>query len=366
MSRDILLDNIHPNRNQPRTQFDRAGLEELARSMGDHGLLSPILVRAQGDAFEIVHGERRTRAARLLGWATIAANVVEMSDEQAQWAALVENVQRDDLSPLEEAAAYRAMIDAGYTQAQISEKISKTQSYVATKLRLLAMPEPLKPWLNSKILAEGHVKQLLRLRKFYQGIGRRQILADHVCRDGIPQALVDLWSGSPAGDDLLRLSLFYNGIRPWDSAAVQILPMTPECAIVALESIDLMLKHETDGAGTVEPWIPPALWFAAFAGHIDLSVTDLNGVITRFMGMMYGHAVYSDRVLAGDKDKREYWGRRSDLRHAGLSGPLPAEFTERATVNVLRNNFVAMPSTMQPWHTGEDWSTSAEREIEAG
>lgn len=163
MSRDILISLIDPDPDQPRKYFDEASLAELAQSIQANGLAVPILLRPNGERFIIVHGERRYRAVRLLGWDRVPAEVRDIDPDGAKWLALVENVQRNDLSPVEEALAYQARLSEGLTQEQLGRRIGKTQSYIATKLRLLKLPQPIQDCLNTRAITEGHAKQLLRL-----------------------------------------------------------------------------------------------------------------------------------------------------------------------------------------------------------
>jgi len=130
--------------------------------MATNGLIIPILVRPEGDRFIIVHGERRYQAALSLVWDAISAEVRDISPEEAQWLALVENVQRNDLSPLEEARAYRERLAGGITQKLLGERIGKSQSYIAQKLRLLKLPSDAQEAIGNGI-TEGHARQLLRL-----------------------------------------------------------------------------------------------------------------------------------------------------------------------------------------------------------
>ena len=164
MSRDIPITLIDRDEAQPRQHFDATALAELAQSIAANGLAVPILLRSQGERYIIVHGERRYRAVCSLGWQTIPADVRDMSEDEAQWLALVENIQRDDLSPIEEARAYRARLDAGMTQEALGQRIGKTQSYIATKLRFLKLPRFSRWALEIGDITEGHAKQLLRIR----------------------------------------------------------------------------------------------------------------------------------------------------------------------------------------------------------
>jgi len=163
MSRDILLTEIDPDPAQPRQHIDPVKLAELAQSIHEKGLIVPLLVRPDGGRFIIVHGERRYKACQSLGLETIRAEVRAVSAEEAHWLALIENIQRDDLSPLEEARAYQQRLEEGITQTDLAQRIGKTQSYIAQKLRLLKLPEGIQRDLSRPGFSEGHARQLLRV-----------------------------------------------------------------------------------------------------------------------------------------------------------------------------------------------------------
>lgn len=163
MSRDIGLALIDPDPDQPRKRFDATEIDGLAESIAATGLAVPIMVRPDHDRFVIVHGERRWRACRQLGWKTIPANVTEIDAKAAWWLALVENIQRADLSPLEEAAAYRRSLATGLSQTDLGRRIGKSQSYIAHKLRLLTLPADVQAAVDDRRLSESHARQLLRL-----------------------------------------------------------------------------------------------------------------------------------------------------------------------------------------------------------
>jgi len=165
MSRDILLNEITPDPDQPRKHFDEASITELAQSIEANGLAVPILLRPNGNGYVIVHGERRYRAVTSLGWETIPAEVRDVSPDEAGWLSLVENVQRNDLSPIEEAQAYKRWLDEDITQAELGRRIGKSQSYIATKLRLLKLQDDVQQALDTGTITEGHAKQLLRLKE---------------------------------------------------------------------------------------------------------------------------------------------------------------------------------------------------------
>lgn len=163
MSQDIFLSLIDPDPEQPRKHFQ--DVDDLAQSIDANGLAVPILVRPMGERFTIVHGERRYRAALSLGWETIRAEVRDISPDEARWLSLVENVQRADLTPIEEARAYQARLASGITQTELGRRIGKSQSYVAQKLRLLKLSADVRDAVHLGNLTEGHARQLLRLKE---------------------------------------------------------------------------------------------------------------------------------------------------------------------------------------------------------
>lgn len=155
---------LTPNRYNPRRQFDEGELEELAQSIRERGVLQPILVRPAGgaDRYEIVAGERRWRAARLAGLHEVPALVRELDDRAALEVAIVENVQRSDLNPLDEAMGYERLIaEFGYSQAELGQVIGKSRSHVANTLRLVKLPEEIKAHVAAGRLSAGHARALL-------------------------------------------------------------------------------------------------------------------------------------------------------------------------------------------------------------
>ena len=163
--RQAAIDRIRPNPRQPRADFDEAALNELAASIRAQGILQPLLVRPDGDGgYELVAGERRLRAARLAGLREVPIVVREVSDRESLELALIENIQRDDLSPLEEAAAYQRLLDDfGHTQEEIAARVGKSRPAIANALRLLRLPEPIKRELARGRLTAGHARVLLSL-----------------------------------------------------------------------------------------------------------------------------------------------------------------------------------------------------------
>ncbi|MDP6705450.1 MAG: ParB/RepB/Spo0J family partition protein [Alphaproteobacteria bacterium] len=162
-TRDVPIENLRANPRQPRRRFDPAELAGLADSIRANGILQPVLARpAGGDSLEIVAGERRWRAAQLAGVHAIPVLVREISDTEAVELALIENIQREDLTPIEEAEAYQQLLDDhGQTQDGIAEMIGKSRSHVANMVRLLGLPGPIRGMLEDGRLTAGHARALI-------------------------------------------------------------------------------------------------------------------------------------------------------------------------------------------------------------
>ncbi len=158
------LDDVLPNRFQPRIRFDEQATLELASSIKEHGIIQPIVVRPVADKYEIIAGERRYKASILAGLKQIPAIVTELNDRDSAEIALIENVQRQELTPIEEAISYRKILDMGYiTQEQLASKIGCTQSTIANKLRLLNLEDEVQEALLDGLISERHARSLLKL-----------------------------------------------------------------------------------------------------------------------------------------------------------------------------------------------------------
>lgn len=164
---DIPLERIVPNRYQPRQAFAPGELAQLAESVKRNGVLQPVLVRRKADGlFELIAGERRYRAAKLAGLKSIPAVVRHSSDEQTMELALIENLQRADLNPMEEARAYQRLVtEFGLTQEVIAQKFGKDRSSIANSLRLINLPNEIKELIESRKLTTGHAKVLLGISR---------------------------------------------------------------------------------------------------------------------------------------------------------------------------------------------------------
>ena len=161
---EIPIERIQPSRYQPRLKFDAQALNELSQSIQENGLIQPITVRAMGDDYEIIAGERRYRACKLAGLKEVPCCILTPTEDQAAQMALVENVQREDLTAVEEAKAYvQIMRQAKLTQQEVAVKVGKSQSSIANKIRLLNLPEEIQKGVLDKKISERHARALLQL-----------------------------------------------------------------------------------------------------------------------------------------------------------------------------------------------------------
>lgn len=162
----IEIDEIAPNESQPRKTFNKEKLEELARSIKTHGVIQPIVVRKQGSHYEVVAGERRWRAARIAGLSEVPCIVRELTDEQNMLVAIIENVQREDLNPIEEARGIRAMIeDYELTQDEVAKAVSKSRPYITNALRMLKLPDAVLDMVLAGKLSAGHARAILSAKE---------------------------------------------------------------------------------------------------------------------------------------------------------------------------------------------------------
>ncbi len=161
---DISINAIKPNPFQPRKDFDEEKIKELALSIKEHGLIQPIVVRTRGDFYELIAGERRWRALQMLGRQTIPAIIKEYSDGQMLEVALIENLQREDLNPIEEASAYKKLMEEfELTQEELSNRIGKSRSVIANSIRLLNLPAEVQGMLEAGSITTGHGRTLVSL-----------------------------------------------------------------------------------------------------------------------------------------------------------------------------------------------------------
>ena len=178
----VAIEDIFPNPNQPRFQFNEAELKELSESIQTHGILQPLLVRKKNKGYEIIAGERRYQASKLAGLEELPVIIKDVDDQEMLAIALIENLQRSDLNPLEEAKGYRQLIDSsGMTQEALSKAVSKSRSAITNSLRLLDLPEQVQDMIFEGKLTAGHARAILAVP--YEDA--RIKLAEKVVKDGL-------------------------------------------------------------------------------------------------------------------------------------------------------------------------------------
>ena len=176
------IESIHPNPNQPRTHFNDAELNELSDSIAEHGVLQPLLVRKDVDGYEIIAGERRYQASKIAGLTEIPVIIKDVDDQKMLEIALIENLQRSDLNPIEEAKGYKQLIkQSGMTQEALSKAVSKSRSAITNSLRLLDLPEAVQQYLFDGRLTAGHARAILAVPYEEQRIK----LAEKVVQEGL-------------------------------------------------------------------------------------------------------------------------------------------------------------------------------------
>ncbi|MCP3738789.1 ParB/RepB/Spo0J family partition protein [Rossellomorea sp. BNER] len=161
MYKTLKIDQVAPNPSQPRKHFNEESLQELAASIKSDGLQEPILVRPVGEKFEIIAGERRYRAHVIAGLKEIKVNIRELNDEDAFHLSVIENIQREQMTHIEEAQAFMKYVEMGYTHEKIAKKVSKSRTYVTSRLRLLKLIPEVQDWIAEGRISDGHAKKIL-------------------------------------------------------------------------------------------------------------------------------------------------------------------------------------------------------------
>ena len=161
---EVSLDDIIPNRFQPRLSFDEDALNELAKSIRQHGIIQPLVLRKVGNKYEIIAGERRYKASFIAGLTKVPAVIIDLNDNESAEVAIVENIQRKNLSPIEEAKSYKKLLDRGYlTQDELATRMGKTQGAISNKLRLLNLSQDVQDALLNNQISESHARSLLKV-----------------------------------------------------------------------------------------------------------------------------------------------------------------------------------------------------------
>jgi ParB family chromosome partitioning protein len=198
---EVDLNSIIPGPMQPRTNFDEAALESLAESIRTHGIVQPLLVRRQGEGFELIAGERRWRAAKIAGLTRVPVFIKDIADQDLLEIALIENIQREDLNPIEEAQAYKRLIEnVGLTQEALATRVGRDRSYITNYLRLLKLPPDLQQLVIEGRLSTGHARTILGLSQ--ADLQRR--LARQVIEDGLSVRATEILVQKAAADKPAR------------------------------------------------------------------------------------------------------------------------------------------------------------------
>ncbi len=295
----IKIDLIDPDPKQPRKNF--TNINELAASIKEKGLLEPITLRPAGERYIIVIGERRFKAAQLAGLTEIEANIKDISEDEAFEIAIIENVQRQDLTAIEEARAFQQLQAQGMTQAAIAQTIGKGQSYIAHKLRLLKLPEFLTYYVDKNLITENHIRQIMKLKDIYPPGLKREMAKG-------------LRPESVKGEE--EASLLLTQLRPEGKV---ILLKAQQAQVEALKLFaDYVLKHNYK----VDQWYVAGLWWASMAAIIPLNVADLTTGIKAWQERYYDainmfHLYYKKLDNIRPEQQQEYWGFWEDLKHSG-------------------------------------------------
>jgi ParB/RepB/Spo0J family partition protein len=311
--REVAVDAIDSAPSQPRRAF--GNLDELAASITDDGLLEPIMVRPIGARYQIVHGERRWRAARLTGLATVPAIVRELDDAAAFRLAVVENVQRDNLTALEEAHAYQRLVADGMTQAQIGRLVGKSQGRIAQILGLLKLPAPLTAAIGLAGIGEAHVRAVVTLRDIYGPELLRQSTQSPESEDE-REAARRLWDYS---DDDVAMWL-WSTARPEEMCAL----ITFSAATRPIASV--LIEYYLSNTALPQWAVAGAYWLALVAG-LDMPVATvalaINNWRERYASALLHHRIHPEPPGGPASAKhRLWWGYYGDLRHSGsLSRP---------------------------------------------
>ncbi|KEQ38940.1 parB-like partition s domain protein [Streptococcus mitis] len=177
----ISITDIQKNPYQPRKEFDREKLDELAQSIKENGVIQPIIVRQSPViGYEILAGERRYRASLLAGLRSIPAVVKQLSDQEMMVQSIIENLQRENLNPIEEARAYESLVEKGFTHAEIADKMGKSRPYISNSIRLLSLPEQILSEVENGKLSQAHARSLVGLNKEQQDYFFQRIMEEDI------------------------------------------------------------------------------------------------------------------------------------------------------------------------------------------
>ena len=238
----IPIEDIIPNRFQPRLTFDDQALQELAASIKEHGIIQPLVLRKLGDKYEIVAGERRYKASQIAGLTTVPAVISNIDDDKSAEVALIENIQRKNLTSIEEARSYKNLLDRGYsTQEQLAEKLGVSQSTIANKLRLLNLADEVQDALLNEKISERHARSLLSIKDNDEQVKwLNKILNERLT---VRQLDVELKKSLNNADDE-------------EDAAIPIVELTPNIDEIKSNALDI---NPTQGLHDIESMLKPSM-----------------------------------------------------------------------------------------------------------
>lgn len=203
---DISLQDIIPNRFQPREMFDDEALQELSQSIKEHGVIQPIIVRKVGDKYEIIAGERRFRASQLAGKETVPALIRDIDDKEAAKIALLENLQRSNLTPIEEAKTYQTILKLdNITQEELAQNLGKSQSTIANKLRLLTLDEEVQTALLNSQISERHARSLIGLDHSRQKELLHKVINEKLTVRQLDEEIISNATGQTLGNNQIQM-----------------------------------------------------------------------------------------------------------------------------------------------------------------
>lgn len=326
--KNIAVSEIVANPEQPRKHF--AGIEELAESIRTEGLLEPVMVRPLEGSYQLIHGERRYRAASMAGLSELPAVVRDVDDASVFRLSLIENVQRSNLTPMEEARSYKKLAETGHTQAEIGHIIGKGQSYVSHKLRLLKAPAPLVYPLEVGKLTENHFRQVMR----FKNIIGPDLPGDHAPKPPKPK------------DDLEAASFF--------------MVMRPCQHVFGVQPCEFLTASVQGWAEYVSKHNPPlwervAWWFGTWVAGLEANVHETASFANWFEDLLLtGVVTYLGDMQLIEMNRWDSWkwSTFADMRHSLLLEPLRDQADTdpvlnlhlRALDKILANNYYAAPS----------------------
>ena len=239
---DLPIDDILPNRYQPRIKFDDDSIYELSESIKNHGVFQPILVRPIGDKYEIIAGERRYKASVLANKTTIPAIIMSLNDKDTVEVALIENVQRANLTPIEEAISYKKILDMGYIkQEALAQKLGKTQSTIANKIRLLNLDEDVQEALLENKISERHARSLLKLKE----PSDQKIMLKRIINERLTVRRTD--------EEIDKMLNNDNNMNPINSSVVidEVKPTIPTNEVPVVEEINPITVEQNNNATSI-------------------------------------------------------------------------------------------------------------------